>query len=245
MPPSENSDFAQDEYPRARHRKSGWNFLSLLLGFLDIGIAWYLLAQIFLSYQKLLYPPGAFLSSGTRIGNILMYASPVFPSLAIGFLIGNAFVWCIPWAREALQREADFRSSQRGLAKFGLLLSPILLLSLLGANNFWALTTENINYRPMFSPVTRKYVWSEVQSINTGCTVRKIIDYNFVMTLRDGTRIDLAQEKRDEFWTAYPQIQQSLTGVNYRFSSEDLYGPCLNRGSKRWLELLSQRPTPP
>ena len=178
-----------------------------------------------------------------------MFVAPVFAAIPIGLMITNVLVWCIPWAREALecegQTDSQFRSSQRGLAKGALFLSPVLLLSLLGANNFWSLTPGDIYYRPTFSPATRHYPWSEVQSIETGCTIRKIIDYNFVITLRDGSRIDLAQEKPDQFWIAYPQIQRALTGISYKFSPEGLDGPCLSRGSRRWLELLSRRPTEP
>ena len=222
----------------------------MLFGFPAIGLTWYLLAQAALNYQKILYPPGAFLSSGTRIGNIFMFVAPAFPSIAAGFMIGNALVWCIPWARKAMERGgettpgADFRSSQRGLARFGWLLSPVLLFSFLGANNFWSLTARGIHYRPMFSPVTRHFDWAEVRSIETGCTVHKVIDYHFVLKLQDGTSMDLAQETPGEFWTAYGQIQQALTGVNYRFTAEGLYGRCLDSGSGRWLELLSRRPTP-
>jgi len=178
-----------------------------------------------------------------------MFVSPALPSITIGFMIGNALVWCIPWAREALEREAEmglgtaFGSSERGLAKFAWFLSPVLLLSFLGANNFWSLTTEGVYYRPMFSPATKRYAWSEVQSIKTGCTIHKGIDYHFEMTLRDRTTIDLAQETPREFWTAYPQVQQALVGVTYRFSTEGLSERCFDLGSRRWLELLSRRPT--
>jgi hypothetical protein len=250
MAASENPDLGSRAHTRARRGKSGWSLLFPLFSFPAIGLSWYLLAQLFLSYQKILYPRAAFLSSGTRIGNIFMFVSPAFPSIAVGFMVGNALVWCIPRAREALKRKdekvpgTEFRSSQRGLAKFGWYVSPVLLFSFLGANNFWSLTAKGIHYRPMVSPLTRHYDWSEVRSIETGCSVSKVVDYHFVMTLRDGTSIDLAQETPGEFWTAYAQIQQALTGVTYQFSAQGLYGRCLNSGSRRWLELLSQRPTP-
>ena len=134
-----------------------------------------------------------------------MLVAPVLPSIVIGFMMGNALVWCIPWARKALEREsqaaprAAFRFSQRSLARFAWFLSPVLLLSVRGANNFWSLTNEGVYYRPMFSPAPKRHAWPEVQSVETGCTMYRKIEYQSVMTLQDGTHIELAQKTPSSF----------------------------------------------
>lgn len=225
---------------RATPRKSP---LAAILGLPAIGGVWYLIAQIFLRYQQTLYPSDAFLFNGTRIGNILMFVSPCFPSLAFGLLIGNVMErLLLGW-----QAAADdvYRSSQIGLAKFGAALSLICLpLSFAGANNFWALSSGRINYRPLFSVATARYDWRDIVRIETGCSVGKAVTYDFVMTFRNGTSIDVMQESTWNFWRAYPEIQLSLRTSRYEFSSAGL-ARCSRVIPKPWLEILSQPPTGP
>ncbi len=235
---------------KERRPKSGWNLLLVLFCLVGIAGAWIGIALVFRSYRILLYPPDAFLFSGTRIGNIFLSVSPGFPSLAIGMIAGNFLLWCVPPARAAMERGAPgagdrvFRASQRALASLGAALAAIALpLCFLGANNVWALTADRIHYRPMLSATTRSYDWSSVKNIETGCSSGKSISFHFVATLEDKTSIDLMEESTREFWAAYPQIQAALRGRSYGFSSAGFVGRCVASTPRRWLEVLSKRPT--
>jgi len=236
---------------RAQRRQSSWNLLLALFCLMGVGGTWAGIAHLIREYRRLfLTPPDAFLFSGTRIGNILAFVTPLFPSLAIGLIIGNFLVWCIPAARATLDKEAtevkrsDFQSSQLALAKFGAFAIAIgLPLSLAGANNFWALTPDRIDYRPMLSATTQHHDWSNVESIETGCSTGRRTSFHFLVTLNGGTHIDLMEESPREFSAAYPRIQSALDGHSYRFSSSRLGGTCVTSAPPRWLELLSKRPT--
>jgi hypothetical protein len=118
-----------------------------------------------------------------------------------------------------------------------------LPLCFLGVNNFWALTPDRIDYRPVLSATTQHHEWSNVEEIETGCSTGKSISYHFVLKLNDKTRIDLMEESPREFSVAYPQIQSALKGNSYRFSSSGLAESCVTSAPQRLFELLSKRPT--
>ena len=177
MASDNNSGYLNLARQRARRRKSPWNLLLIPFCLMGIAGTWIGIAYLLQEYRRFLVPYDAFLFSGTRIGNIFMFVAPLFPSLAIGLIVGNFLVWCVPPARTALDREAtgvrgaDLRSSQLALAKLGILAAVITLpLCLLGANNFWELTPNRIDYRPMFLVTTQHYEWSSVKKIETGCS---------------------------------------------------------------------------
>jgi hypothetical protein len=204
--------------------------------------------MLFGGYRQSLVPADAFLSSGTRFGNILMYVSPGFPSIAIGLIAANLIIWCIRPARTTLEREdeefpgTDFRSSNQALLK---LLIPLAILALtfsfLGARNVWFLTSRGVAYQPMLSSQAKQFNWSDIRSIRTGCYVRRVIEHNFVLSFQDGTSIDLAQETPREFLEAYPTLQQRLTGTNYEFSNSGVVGHCPL--SPAWARVLMKAPT--
>jgi hypothetical protein len=233
---------------RAARRKSPWNLLLLALAVLGVGSSWIFLAMLFGEYRRALVPADAFLSSGTRFGNILMHVLPGFPSIAIGLIAANLIIWCIRPARTTLEHEdkefpgTDFRSSNQGLLK---LLIPVaivaLTLAFLGARNFWFLTSQGATYQPMLSSHAKQFNWPDVRSIRTGCYVRRVIEHNFVLSFQDGTSIDLAQETPREFLEAYPTLQQRLTGTNYEFSNSEAIGHCPL--STRWTRVLMEPPT--
>jgi hypothetical protein len=145
------------------------------------------------------------------------------------------------------------RRLRRPQSPWSLLLALLCLLGIggawigigcfLGANNFWALTPERIDYRPLISSAAEHYAWADVREIQTGCSKGKSTTYNFVVTLTDKTRIDLMEEKHQEFLAAYPQIQLALRGKNYTFSTWGLVGNCVASAPRRWLEILARRPT--
>jgi hypothetical protein len=84
---------------RPRVKQTPWGLLLPLLYFLGTGAAWIGIAHLLLEYRRLLVPLDAFLFSGTRIGHILTYVAPAFPSLAIGILTASLLIGCIPPAR--------------------------------------------------------------------------------------------------------------------------------------------------
>jgi hypothetical protein len=233
---------------RAARRKSPWNLVLLAFAILGIGSSWMAFARLFGEYRRSLIPADAFLSSGTRFGNILMYVAPALPSIAIGFIVANLIIWCIRPARAALEHEdkqfpgTDFKSSNQGLLK---LLVPLavaaLTLAFLGARNFWFLTSQGATYQPMLSLQAKQFNWSDIRSIRTACYVRRVIEHNFVVSFQDGTSIDLAEETPREFLEAYPTFRQRLTGTNYEFSNSGVIGHCPL--SPRWAGALMEPPT--
>ena len=249
MSVADSSDYLDEARRRARSKKSAWNLLLVPFCVIAIGGAWTAIAFLFEAYRHQLFPSGAFLSSGTRIGNILMFVTPAFPSLAIGLIIGNFLVWLIPAARAAQERRmppgghSSFRSTQLALTRFGAVLAVAALpFGLLGANNLWAITPDRIDYRPMLSAATRHYEWSTVAKIETGCYSGKSVTYNFVVTLADRTRIDLMEESPREFVAAYPRIKAALRASTYRFSSRNFVGSCVGYAPRPWREILTKPP---
>jgi hypothetical protein len=237
-------------HAHARGGKSGWDFFQSILCLIAAAGIWIGFAHLLLAYRRAQYPPDAFLSNGTRLGNILMYVTPFFPALCLAFLTCNSLVWLFSLTRstddpeERTRANARFRSSLFTLAKLGAIVCAVALpLCLPGANNFWALAPGRIDYRPMFAATVRHYSWSDVEKISTGCTAGKSRTYNFVLTLSDGTRLDLMEESPWEFSIAYPEVQSALTGHPYQFSSAGLVGRCVAQAPRRWLEILAKKPT--
>jgi hypothetical protein len=248
--PEDSSDSLHQPHRRLRRPQSPRSLLLALLCLLGIGGAWIGIGYLAIAYRRAMVPADAFLFSGSRLGNILAFVAPGFPSMVIGLIVGNTLVWCIPPARAALGGESSgakgvrFRSTQFGLLKFAAAVSAIALpICFLGANNFWALTPERIDNRPLISSAANHYSWADVREIQTGCSKGKSTTYNFVVTLTDKTRIDLMEEKHQEFLAAYPQIQLALKGKNYTFSTWGLVGSCVASAPRRWLEILARRPT--
>jgi|HubBroStandDraft_1064217.scaffolds.fasta_scaffold00218_31 hypothetical protein len=250
MPPQNEASFFDRVHQRAQRRKNNpWNLLLALFCLIAVVGTWIGLVRLFHSYRGSLIPADAFLFAGTRIGNIFMFVTPLFASIAVGFIVGNSLAWCIAPARTAFNKEAagvegeDFQSAQLGLAKVGIIALIVTLpICLLGANNFWALTPSGIDYRPMLAATTQHYAWSSVEQIETGCSTSKDnVDYHFVLTLNDKTRVDLMEEESHDFLAAYPKIQLGLTGHRYRFNSWVLGVNCRPRQEVR--TVLSQPPT--
>ena len=250
MPLEDNSDSALQAHRKKRRPQTAWSLLLALLCGVGIAGAWTGIAFLVIEYRRAMAPADAFLFSGTRLGNILAFVAPGFPSMVIGLLAANLLVWSISPARAALGGDAPgarrhgFRSSQLVLAKFGAVVSAVALpLCVLGANNFWALAPDRIDYRPMLSVTARHYSWSSVTGIETGCSTGKSTSYHFAVILNDKTHMDLMEEAPSEFVAAYPRIQLALRGNNYGFNTSGLVGSCVARAPRRWLEILTRRPT--
>jgi hypothetical protein len=236
---------------RAARRKSRWNLL--LLGFAVVGVAasWILIVLLLDKYRSSLALSGSFLGGSTRFGNILMHVSPGLPSIALGFILANLLIWCIPPARTALANEAkgfpgtDFRSSNLALLKGLAFLAGVTFpLAFLGARNAWSIAPQTLSYQPMFTSTAKEFSWSDIRAINTGCRFsRQSLDRNFVVEMRDGTTFDLSEEAPREFLAEYPLIQTALTGHDYQFNPEKVIGSCTAALSPIWTRILIERPT--
>lgn len=230
--------------------KRPWNLLYSLLCLAFAGVIWMAIALLFSGLRRHFIPSDAFLSNGTRLGNILMYVAPAFPALGISFNLGNLLAWSLAAAKaqprryEPVAQHLRFRSGQIVLIKLTLAMCAIALpLCFLGANNFWAIAADRIDYRPMVALSTRHYPWSGVTEIQTGCYSEKSDTFNFSLVMSDGTHLDLMEESPHNFSVAYPQVQEALAGHTYRFDNSELIGACVGRAPRRWLEILSQPPT--
>jgi len=237
---------------RARRRKSPWNLLLLVFAVLGIGFVWILTVRLLAEYRESLALPDSFLTGGTRFGNILMHVCPGFPSIVLGLILANLLTWCIPTARTALAGEAqgfpgtDFRSSNIALGKGFVFLAVVTLpFALLGARNMWSVTSQTLRYRPLFSSSARNFSWSDLRAIHTGCHLGRTLDRNFVLEFRDGSSMDLSEERPREFLSAYPLIQAALAGREYQFNRESAVGGCLDVLSPVWKRILTERPTSP
>lgn len=235
---------------RPARAKSPWDFLYSLLCLAFAGVIWMAIALLFSGLRRHFIPSDAFLSDGTRLGNILMYVAPAFPALGISFNLGNLLAWSLAAAKaeprryEPVAQHLRFRSGQIVLIKLTLAMCAIALpLSFLGANNLWAVAADRIDYRPMFALGTRHYPWSSVTEIQTGCHSGRSDTFNFSLVMSDGTRLDLMEESPHNFSVAYPQVQEALAGHTYRFDSSGLLGACVGRAPQRWRQILSQPPT--
>ncbi len=108
---------------RAARRKSRWNLLLLAFAVVGVAASWPLIVLLLDKYRASLALPGLCLGGSTRLGNIRMHVSPGLPSIALGFILANLLIWCIPPARTALENEAkgfpgtDFRSSNVALIR--------------------------------------------------------------------------------------------------------------------------------
>lgn len=233
---------------RAARRRSPWNLVLLAIAALGIAGSWFGIAVLWRAYRQSLFPADAFLSSGTRFGDILMYVPPCFPSIALGLLVANLLLWCIPPARLPLSNQAavspraDFRSSNAVLMKALIILMVFTLpICFLGARNFWSLSPERVVYQPMFSRQPRTLRWSGVREIRTACYARRHVEHNFVLRFEDGTSLDLAEETPLEFLAAYPEIQRALSSAKYDFEDSGVIGQCSL--SQAWARVLMERPT--
>ena len=227
---SEHNSGAQQS---AAPSKGNWNRLLFPLAIAGISACWYCAIQLLLGFRMQFFPQDAFLMNGTRLGNILMYVSPGFPSLGIGLLLANLVVWMIPSARRALEEEArgaaqsDFKSSILGIARLTILFSAIAFpVAVFGATSYFYLTLQSIVYRPSLLSRERHYNWSDLESIETACWYRGTRrDDSYALVMNDGTRVGILESPRD-FLKAYPIFTSALTGHSFVFSSSEVEPRC-------------------
>jgi hypothetical protein len=241
--------YIADARQRAARRKSKWNLLLIPFAIIGAGLCWYFLIQLLLSLRVQFFPQDAFLMNGTRLGNIAMYVSPLFPSLGTGLILANLAVWMIPPARRALNEEAgtvagtNFKSSNTGLAKFVILISIIAFpIAVSGATSYFYLTSKRIVYRSSLLAGERHYEWSDVSGIETACWYsrqNRNDSYTFVML--DGTRVGIL-ESHPDFLRAYPMLTSALSGHSFSFSSREVAPGCAESLSPLWRKMLTRAP---
>jgi hypothetical protein len=209
---------------RATRRKSKWNLLLIPFAIAGLALSWYGLVEPLQRFRSRFFPIDAFLMNGTRLGNIVLYVAPFFPSICIGILIANLAVWIIPPARRTLNEEARgdasaaFKSSNLAVAKL-LVLTSILTLPIaaVGATSYFYLTSRGITYRTSLLSEERHYGWSDLSAIETACWYsRNSRDLSYALLMRDGTRIEILESGRD-FLKAYPELTSALNGRSYSF----------------------------
>lgn len=118
---------------RAKKRRNPLNLLIFALAFIFDGATWWALAAIGEAIHLILYP-GQYLQTAKGIGPIFAMVSPFFIVIPLGFIFGNFCIWLIPYARFALDREAEndphmtFHGSQRDLLKATAFIVPIAVI---------------------------------------------------------------------------------------------------------------------
>lgn len=218
---------------RAQRRKSPWNLILIPLAIGGIGTAWFLLARGLLNLQHIFIPDSAILSGYIRVGSILMFVFPVFPSIGIGMIMANLIAWCIPPARKVFEKEAkgikstSFTKANRHLIIFSLILfAAVAPMCLLGAMNYFYVAEDGIHLNPIFSLDERHYPWGDIQEIHMRCLAeRKNLHLNYKLRMKDGSKVDLMEEPRLRFASVYDRIKpfiEEQDGIVYRHEITDL-----------------------
>lgn len=244
-----SAKYIEETRLRAAGRKSKWNLLLIPFFLVSAGLSWYAAVRILLALRMNFFPQDAFLMNGTRLGNIFMYVSPLFPSIGVGLLFANFSLWVIPPARRTLEEEAQahpsagFKRSNVGLVKFVLIVSAVALpLAALGATSYFYLTPRALVYRPSIFTAERSYRWSDVTRIETACWFNRGRQENYTLLLLDGTRIGLMESSPD-FLKAYPTLSTILDGRSYVFDREGVTPGCEQSLSSRWKRILMTPPS--
>ena len=133
---------------RAAKRKSPWDFVGFLLGFVLLAVFWWYFFRAAWLLHVHFYPIhaghlrefwGEGISARAFVSSFLMTIPLGFPALAAAFLVSNAVMWFIRPARRVMEREAaadpemTFRGANIGLLKWGGLVSAVcFVLSVIG-----------------------------------------------------------------------------------------------------------------
>ena len=132
---------------RSARRKSPWNLVCVLLGFVFFFVFWFALFQLAWALHVQIHPAHAGLqhefwrrgiSLGAFMPSFLMLVPLAMPALVGGFLGANGLVWLIPAARRAMDaeaagdREMTFAGANAGLIKWGGLASAACIVLSIG-----------------------------------------------------------------------------------------------------------------
>ena len=133
---------------RQGKRKSPWNLVCVLVGFVLAAVFWYALFQAAWALHVQIYPEhgalkkefwGRGISLRAFIPSFLMLMPLAAPAMTAGFLFANCLIWLIPPARRTMDAEAagdgemTFAGSNAGLIKWGGFASAVcVILSVIG-----------------------------------------------------------------------------------------------------------------
>jgi hypothetical protein len=133
---------------RAAKRKSPWDFIGILLGFVVFPVLWFYLFRVAWLVHLHFYPAhaghlrefwGEGISTRAFVSSLLMAMPLFYPALVAAFLLSNVLMWFIRPARRVMEREAGgdpemtFRGANTKLIKWGLIGSTIsFILSFVG-----------------------------------------------------------------------------------------------------------------
>jgi len=134
---------------RQAKRKSPWNLVCVLVGFILVPLIWYYLFQAAWRLHVEFYPMHAGLEKGfwnagisfrAFVSSFLMLMPLGVPAMVAGFLLANLIIWLIPPARRTMEaeaagdREMTFAGSNAGLIRWGGIASAVcIVLSIVGA----------------------------------------------------------------------------------------------------------------
>ena len=125
--------YISDAQARAARRKSPWNILLFMVGFICIGLIWFYLSKhIIYLFQS---PTASFkdISDKNNVQMIFITIPLFFPSIAWGYLCANILMWLVPPARKRFNKEAkghkkcSFKEATGGLFKAAVILSIICI----------------------------------------------------------------------------------------------------------------------
>lgn len=197
---------------RAKRRKSPWNLLLIIALPITLVIGWRTV-QFLTELQKIQIPESAIFSGYMRISSLLMFVPVFFPTIILGLIITNLVVWCIPPARNALNKEAQgikrasFKESMLHLSLFliGILLicAPI---SFLGFRSYFYIEENGISISPILSFEEEFYEWNKVTEVTLNCPPKRRLNFSYFIKLDDGTEIDLMEASIENFYQSYPKI---------------------------------------
>lgn len=224
--PKNNSLF-KDIRQRGKRRKDPWNLVLIPFAVVGISIVWSLLTKTLSALQYSLIPANAIFSNQTRLGAILLFVPPIFPSIALGLIIANIFAWLIPPARKIFERESEgiqgtsFVDSIKGLTKKSILCLVITIpICLLGVKGYLYVLEDGIHINSPYYIKEKYYRWNEIKEINTKCLLdRRNLDLNYELVMKDNTSIDLMQEHSLDFAKVYYKLSpyiQLQKGITYK-----------------------------
>jgi len=217
-----------------------------LPAFAIAGAFWLGTVALIFALQSAQCPAETFYSDSPAPQHVFVYASLLFPAILIVSTVygqGTALLqsWQSPLEGDALQhRKARLRRAhRRNLKIFTILLAIALPVSVGFSMCQFCLVPEGVLYRPSPWSDLHTYAWQDVASIETSCWrgSRGSWHAGYIVTMRDGTAIDLMGSQR-EASRALPAVIHAMRDFDVAFDAHRVSRNCAAYGA----ELLRQRP---
>ena len=210
------------------------------------GIFWFGTVGLIFALQSARCSARTFYSDSPAPQHVFVYVPVLFLALpVVSFVYGQGAAllrsWQNPLEGEALRRQkAGFRSAQRRYLKiFAIVLANTLPLSVGFSFCQFCLEPGSIAYRSWPWSDFHTYAWQDVASIKADCYRggRGSWKASYVMTMRDGTAIDIMASQRDAA-RALPTVIRMLHDSDITFDAHLVSRNCGAYGA----ELLRRRP---